>query len=86
MRTEERKSEYNSMSPDISLPGIGNGTGELTFRDFDRNLCIFLTLSLFHLSYLGSWVNSFRHCAFRLQHCFVNQILTNYKFLDGRPF
>lgn len=24
--SEERKSEYNSMSPDISLPGIGNGT------------------------------------------------------------
>lgn len=28
--TEERKAEYNSMSPDVSLHGIGNGRGEIT--------------------------------------------------------
>lgn len=33
--TEERKAEYNSMSPDISLHGIGNGTGEITSQYFE---------------------------------------------------
>lgn len=74
------------MSPDISLAGIGNGTGELTSGDFDLNLCaqLFLTQSLFHLSYLGNWVNSFRRCVFAVimrQHSSAIQILC--KFLDN---
>lgn len=45
--TEERKAEYNSMSPDVSLHGIGNGTGEITSQCFEIFMLEYRYLSIF---------------------------------------